>query len=64
MHRAAAGDDNIGIVLAFIGLILLAGGKQPAGAGTGRDRYPGGAIAIAGEIILVSARAGRWTSNG
>jgi drug/metabolite transporter (DMT)-like permease len=31
----------IGIVLAFIGLILLGrAGKQPAGAGAGRDHYP------------------------
>jgi drug/metabolite transporter (DMT)-like permease len=49
----------IGIVLAFIGLILLAGPENNPGAGAGRDHYPGGAIAIAAEIILISAWAGK-----
>jgi drug/metabolite transporter (DMT)-like permease len=51
----------IGIVLAFIGLILLAGPENNLLAlGPGEITLVG-AVAIAAEIILISAWAGRWT---
>ena len=54
----------IGIVLAFIGLILLAGPENNLLAlGPGRIVPLVRAIAIAAEIILISAGRARWTSS-
>ena len=49
----------IGIVLAFIGLILLAGPENICWRWGRGDHHSGGAVAIAAEIILISARAGK-----
>lgn len=51
----------IGILLAFIGLILLAGpdGNMLA-LGKGEIITLVGAVAIAAEIILISAGPGKW----
>ncbi len=55
----------VGIVLAFIGLILLAGPENNLLAlGVGEMITLASAVAIAAEIILISARPGKSMSAG
>jgi drug/metabolite transporter (DMT)-like permease len=55
----------VGIVLAFIGLIFLAGpGGNLLALGEGEWITLAGAVAIAAEIILISAGREKWMYGG